>query len=102
MEISWFWIIGVFIILEFIWGIITIHKIITTQTSLFYLRNAPLVDRNFNLFYKAKDAPIKSSREVAIGIKKIRDKTAFDNKWLQEPEYMKHGARSIDRSSYYD
>lgn len=102
MEYSCFWVIGFFIIFEFIFCIITIRKIIKTQTALFYLRNAPLVDARFNKAFKAKDTPIRSSREIATGLKKLKEKTAFENKWLTEPDYMKRDYHSFDRSDTRD
>jgi predicted HAD superfamily hydrolase len=73
-------VIGFFLIFEFIFCIFTIRKIIKTQTALFYLRNAPLVDKKFNMMFKAKDTPVRHSREVAVGVKKLKDKTAFGTK----------------------
>lgn len=89
MEYSCFWVIGFFLLFEFVLCIFTIRKIITTQTALFYLRNAPLVDKKFNAFFKAKTAPSHSSRELAVGLKKLKDKTAYNNKWLKEPDWLR-------------
>lgn len=102
MEYSCFWVIGFFIVLEFIFCIVTIRRIIKTQTALFYLRNAPLVDTKFNKAFKARDIPIRSSREIATGLKRLKEGTAFENKWLKEPEYMKKDYHSFDRTDTYD
>ena len=99
MEYSVFYVTGFFLISEFVLVIVTIRRIIKTQTALFYLRNAPLVDRKFNKLIKARDAPIKSSREIATGLKRVRENTAYENKWLKEPEYMKNNHHSFDNHS---
>jgi hypothetical protein len=97
MEYSCFWVIGFFLLLEFVIGIFTIRKIINTQTALFYLRNAKLVDPKYNKTYKAKDRQIKSSREIAIGLNKLKENTHYINQWLKEPEWMRPDY-SFDRS----
>lgn len=86
MEYALFYISAFFYVMEFIFGIITISKIITTQTALFYLRNAPLVDRKFNMMMKNRDMAVKSSREIAVGLKKVRENTAHDNTYIKAVE----------------
>ena len=50
-----------------------------TQSAAFYLRTAPLIDKNFKLRYAHQD-DVKSSREVALGLKKYdRTHEAIDN-----------------------
>lgn len=51
---------------------------------------------------KARDVPIRYSREIAVGVKTIRGKTAFENKWLKEPDWMQNTNHSYDESSHYD
>jgi hypothetical protein len=98
MEYSCFWVIGFFLLTEFVLGIFTIRKIIVTQTNLFYLRNAKLVDPKYNKLYKARDRPLKSSREIALGLNKLKEKTAFENQWLKEPDWMNRNRHSFDAS----
>jgi hypothetical protein len=47
---------------------------------LFYLRNAPLVDRKFNMWFKSKSEQVKSSREIAVGLKKLKAHTYWESK----------------------
>mmetsp|Transcript_9671 Transcript_9671/g.8515 ORF Transcript_9671/g.8515 Transcript_9671/m.8515 type:complete len:259 (-) Transcript_9671:17-793(-) len=96
MEYSCFIVVSVFLVLEFVLGIFTIRKIINSQTAMFYLRNAKLVDSKYNKTYKALDRQIKSSREIAIGTNKLKDNTAFDNQWLKEPEWYRQHEHSFD------
>jgi len=51
LEKACFWVIFTFIVLELIFGLITIWRIIKVQTAAFYLRNAPLIDPKFSKTY---------------------------------------------------
>lgn len=102
MEYSCFYVIAVFLIIEFFFGIFTIRKIIKSKTAMFYLRNAKLVDGKYNKTFKAKDRQIRSSREIAIGLNKLQDNTAFDNQWLREPEWYRKQEHSFDRTDASD
>ena len=76
----------------------TIRKIIKSKTATFYLMNAKLVDRKYNKTYKAKDRQIRTSREIAIGLNKLKDNTAFENQWLKEPDWYRKAEHSFDRT----
>jgi len=44
-------------------------RFMRTQSAAFYLRTAPLIDKNFKLKYSG-NTDIKLSREIALGIRK--------------------------------
>lgn len=54
LEKSCFWIIGGFIVLEVAFGVLALRRIIM-QKSVFYLRNAPLIDPKFGRTFKARN-----------------------------------------------
>lgn len=82
LEKSCFWIIGGFIFLELFYGTKTIIRVIKTQTAAFYLRNAPLIDPRFAKQYQSRGI-VKSSREIALGLKKHKGETEADDKYLE-------------------
>lgn len=102
MEYSCFYVIAIFLVAEFVLGILTIRKIIKSKTAMFYLRHAKLVDGKYNKTYKAKDRQIRSSREIAIGLNRLKDNTAFENQWLKEPEWYRQTEHSFDRTDVSD
>lgn len=69
LEYSCMWVQGVFNILELFFGLLTIVKIMKMQEAVFYMRNAPLIDSNFETTMGVKNS-IRTSREVGLGIKK--------------------------------
>ncbi|CAI2374077.1 unnamed protein product [Moneuplotes crassus] len=102
MEYSLFYVIIVFLFLEFVFGIWTIKKVISSRTATFYLRNAKTVDSRYCKSFKAKDRQIRSSREIAIGLSKLKDNTAFENQWLKEPEWYRKTEHSFDHTDVSD
>ena len=69
---------------------------------MFYLRNAKLVDGKYNKTFKAKDRQVRSSREIAIGLHKLKENTAFENQWMKEPEWIRKNEHSFDRTDESD
>ena len=44
-------------------------RFMNTQSAAFYLRTAPLIDKNFKLKYQGQN-DIKTSREIELGMQK--------------------------------
>ena len=44
-------------------------RFMNTQSAAFYLRTAPLIDKNFKLKYQGQN-DIKTSREIELGMRK--------------------------------
>jgi hypothetical protein len=44
-------------------------RFMKTQSAAFYLRTAPIIDKNFKLKYQGQ-SEIKQSREIALGVRK--------------------------------
>ena len=87
LEISCFFIIGGFIVLEVIFGLLALRSIVMQKAAfVFHLRNAPLIDPNFGLTFKARGM-VKSSREIALGLKKHKEETYADDKYLRHLKY---------------
>ena len=78
LEYSCFWIIGGFIILELIFSIISIYNM---KSVLFY-QNAPLFDPKFAKLFRSRQV-MKSSREIALGLKKYKGETEADDIYLR-------------------
>ncbi len=60
-EVPMYLINYIFIICEFILGLLVMCRFMNTQSAAFYLRTAPLIDKLFQLKYK-RDGEIKTSR----------------------------------------
>ena len=45
-------------------------RFMNTQSAAFYLRTAPLIDKNFKLKYNNNQTEVRSSREIELGIRK--------------------------------
>lgn len=58
-----------FIVFELILGVSVMRKFMKTQSAAFYLRTAPLIDKNIQKKYEGS-ADIGGEREVQIGMQK--------------------------------
>ena len=56
------------------------------QKAAFYLRNAPRIDPTFKATFSAMST-MKSSREIALGLKKHKEETYTDDKYLKHIKY---------------
>jgi hypothetical protein len=50
------------------------NTLMKTNKAVFFLRNAPLIDKKFNQIYQ--DAKkVKTQREIELGLKSLKDNT---------------------------
>ena len=57
-----------FIFLEFVYGAILIQNFIRTQSAVFFLRTAPIIDKNFKKKYSSAAKDMLSVREIQLGM----------------------------------
>ena len=54
-------------------------RFMRTQSAAFYLRTAPIIDKNFKLKYQGQ-SEIKLSREIALGVRKYAQGNDEENR----------------------
>ena len=52
-----------------IYRFVVMCRFMRTQSAAFYLRTAPIIDKNFKLKYQ-NQSELKMSREIALGMRK--------------------------------
>lgn len=62
------WINLLFVVVEFVVGLVVMFRFMKTQKAAFFLRTAPIIDRKFRKRYAAGAQDIMSAREVQLGM----------------------------------
>ena len=81
-----------FIIVEFIMGLVIMRRFYKTQSAVFYLRTAPILDKNFQKKYAGAN-DMMSVREIQLGMQKYDKERDFlkpfkeSDAMLRDPDF---------------
>ena len=75
-----------FVFFQFVYCTMLIQNFIKTQSAVFFLRTAPIIDKNFQKKYTGAN-DINSVREIQLGMQKYDKQRDFQNPF-EESEAM--------------